>query len=405
MILVPPDGPLDARFLPIGEAPGPEEEKQLRPFVGKSGSILMNGATVGGVSRARMRILNVSPYRLPETEPDSHRLTRRADQIPALQAEVMRCSEARTLLLIGAESAEAVLGLCGPQRDLSDPKRKRKLTPSMFDYHGSTFTRTEALALQAWARENGIPVMDGLPPKVHSVAVTLHPALTLHTRMPRFQLSIQMAIGRAARMSLMDAGPARPPESFFHLMAEPDEVNDYAHTASSLLESPTTVDVETPRNQQKRIILCGLGSANTKILVFPWAPVYADILRWWFGQPGYIVGHNFLYDLRAFAAYGIRPAKLRRILDTMVACARLQPVDDEVRDFPWLSLATCVARHSPGFYFWKEVDRTVTQALFRSTWPGVPRELQDRLYNGVDVYQNSWLWKIVEPTLQREGML
>lgn len=400
MILVPPEGPLDASFVAIGEAPGPEEEKRGRPFIGPSGTVLATGTAAGGISREQMRILNVSPYRIYDDEDSSSRHARRLEQIPALSAELHRCTAARTILLIGAEAVEAALGLCGPQRDPQNPKRK--LTPSIFDYHGSTFTRVEALALQAWAKRYGIPTVDGLPPNVHSVVVVLHPAFALRGNMPRFKLSIQLVIGRAAALSAMLFGPTRPPESHFDLCATPEKIEAYLWDRGA---TPVTVDIETPRDNPKRIILCGVGTHDTQILVAPWDAAYAEVMRKWFRRAGAIVGHNFLYDLRGFAAYDVRPVTMRRIYDTIVACGLLQPVDDEVRDFPWLSLATCVARHVPGFWYWKEVDRTCQQALFAATWPGVPWELQDRLYNGVDVDRNSALWLRVNPILLREGML
>src|ERR1700693_476406 len=37
---VPPTGPLDADVVFIGEAPGKDEDKQLRPFIGKTGQEL-----------------------------------------------------------------------------------------------------------------------------------------------------------------------------------------------------------------------------------------------------------------------------------------------------------------------------------------------------------------------------
>jgi uracil-DNA glycosylase family 4 len=401
MILVPPDGPLDARFIPIGEAPGPEEEKRGIPFVptAPSGKILKEGALSGSVPRDKMRILNVSPYRV-EWEDGPLHLMRIRDQVAALQAEIDRCTEARTLLLIGADAAEAVLGICGPQRDPDNPKKR--LTPSIQDYHGSTFTRAEALALQAWARENGIPTVQGLPPKVHSVCVTLHPAFALHGNMPRFKLAIKMAIGRAALLSQSAVAPSRPGAEVFDLYATPEALTGWLGAWGPV---DVTSDVETPRDNPKRILLCGVGIATEKILVFDWTAAHVEIMRRWFRMAGATVGHNFLYDLRAFAAYDVRPVKPRSIYDTIAACARLQPVDDEVRDFPWLSLTTCVARHRPGFYYWKEAERTCQQALYQASFPWCAPEDFDRLYNGVDVYQNSALWMVVKPLLQREGML
>ena len=62
--------------------------------------------------------------------------------------------------------------------------------------------------------------------------------------------------------------------------------------------------------------------------------------------------------------------------------------------------------HMPsGFFYWKESERSCQRALYRATWPNAPADLMDRLYNGVDVYENSVLWNAVRPLLFREGML
>lgn len=401
MILVGNDGPLDARFAAIGEAPGQEEEARGIPFVptAPSGKILKEGCLSGSIPRDKMRILNVSPYRV-EWEDGPLHLMRIRDQVPALQEEILRLTEARTLLLIGADAAEAVLGICGPHKDPNDSKKK--LTPSIIDYHGSTFTRVEALALQAWAAENSIPTVQGLPPKVHSVVVTLHPDFALHGNMPRFKLAIKMAIGRAAMLSQGAVGPGRPPAELFDLYATPEAVEGWLRAWGP---REVTSDVETPRDNPKHILICGVGIWTERILVFDWTARMIEIMRRWLRSRGDVVGHNFLYDLRSFAAYDVRPVKPRRVIDTIAACARLNPVDDEVRDFPWLSLATCVARHVPGGYYWKEGERTCQRALYRASFPWCPPEDHDRLYNSIDVYNNSRLWEVVRPLLQREGML
>ena len=52
-------GPLDARIVMIGEAPGAEEERLGKPFVGASGELLMNIMHNIGISREEVYITNV----------------------------------------------------------------------------------------------------------------------------------------------------------------------------------------------------------------------------------------------------------------------------------------------------------------------------------------------------------
>jgi len=63
---VPGDGPVNARLLFIGEAPGRNEDKQGRPFVGRAGSIL-DGLLEGiGVARDEVFITNIVKCRPPK---------------------------------------------------------------------------------------------------------------------------------------------------------------------------------------------------------------------------------------------------------------------------------------------------------------------------------------------------
>lgn len=51
-------GPLDAKLIIVGEAPGENEDKQGEPFVGKSGDLLNDELSKNGVERDEVRITN-----------------------------------------------------------------------------------------------------------------------------------------------------------------------------------------------------------------------------------------------------------------------------------------------------------------------------------------------------------
>jgi uracil-DNA glycosylase family 4 len=69
---VPGEGPVPARILFIGEAPGRNEDKQGRPFVGRAGSIL-DGLLAGiGVSREEVFITNIVKCRPPKNRDPNH---------------------------------------------------------------------------------------------------------------------------------------------------------------------------------------------------------------------------------------------------------------------------------------------------------------------------------------------
>jgi len=65
VIKVGSSGPVPAKILIIGEAPGKEEEKQCKPFVGASGSELTKMLNEAGILRTECRVTNVCKYRPP----------------------------------------------------------------------------------------------------------------------------------------------------------------------------------------------------------------------------------------------------------------------------------------------------------------------------------------------------
>ena len=62
---VPGEGPADAAIMCIGEAPGAEEDRQGRPFVGASGQVLTRLLGRAGVDRGEVFITSVVKCRPP----------------------------------------------------------------------------------------------------------------------------------------------------------------------------------------------------------------------------------------------------------------------------------------------------------------------------------------------------
>jgi uracil-DNA glycosylase len=58
-------GPLDSPFMVVGEAPGAEEERQLRPFVGPSGRLLQDIFRQAGIPWQLCYVTNTVPWRPP----------------------------------------------------------------------------------------------------------------------------------------------------------------------------------------------------------------------------------------------------------------------------------------------------------------------------------------------------
>jgi len=62
---VPGEGPADADIMLVGEAPGFNEDKQGRPFVGAAGKFLEELLGVAGLTRRQVFITNVVKHRPP----------------------------------------------------------------------------------------------------------------------------------------------------------------------------------------------------------------------------------------------------------------------------------------------------------------------------------------------------
>jgi len=62
---VPGEGPLDARVMVVGEAPGKKEDEEGRPFVGPAGQLLNRLLELAGLRRDQVYITNVVKCRPP----------------------------------------------------------------------------------------------------------------------------------------------------------------------------------------------------------------------------------------------------------------------------------------------------------------------------------------------------
>lgn len=69
-IRVGPSGPIDAKIVIVGEAPGADEELRGEPFVGSSGQELNRMLHEAGILRTECYLTNVSKYRPPNNDMD-----------------------------------------------------------------------------------------------------------------------------------------------------------------------------------------------------------------------------------------------------------------------------------------------------------------------------------------------
>lgn len=107
MNLVFGDGNPGARLMLIGEAPGADEDRQGKPFVGVSGKLLDRMLAAIGIDRTTAYITNVLPWRPPGNRPPT------SDEIASCLPFVERHIELvdpAILVLVGAIAAKSLLG-------------------------------------------------------------------------------------------------------------------------------------------------------------------------------------------------------------------------------------------------------------------------------------------------------
>lgn len=117
--LVFSDGNPDARVMIIGEAPGRDEDRMGRPFVGRAGQLLDKMLAAIGISRdgpdpnSQVYITNILPWRPPQNrEPTPAEM---AMMLPFVKRHVELVSP-DFLVLMGNVSCQAILGRKGITR-------------------------------------------------------------------------------------------------------------------------------------------------------------------------------------------------------------------------------------------------------------------------------------------------
>jgi len=146
------DGNPEARLMLIGEAPGAEEDRQGKPFVGASGKLLDRMLATIGLDRGSVYITNVIYWRPP------------GNRAPT-QAEIAACQpflerqigliEPDLIVFVGGIAARALLGVNEGVTKL----RGRRFTyvmqdgrsiPAMVMFHPAYLLRTPAQKRLAW---------------------------------------------------------------------------------------------------------------------------------------------------------------------------------------------------------------------------------------------------------------
>jgi uracil-DNA glycosylase family 4 len=147
------DGNPSAPVMFIGEAPGADEDREGRPFVGAAGKLLDRMLASVGLDRAQVYITNILPWRPPGNRtPTPNEVT---ICLPFLRRHIELVNP-KLLVLIGGTSASTLLGtsegitrIRGRWRDYRGDHPSPPI-PAMPIYHSAFLLRTPARKRDAW---------------------------------------------------------------------------------------------------------------------------------------------------------------------------------------------------------------------------------------------------------------
>jgi DNA polymerase len=154
--LVFADGAADARVILVGEAPGAEEDRAGKPFVGPAGQLLDRMFASIGLDRTALRIVNTVPWRPPGNRNPTDAEV--AVCLPFLHRHIALVRPA-VVFVLGAVAAKALLPeperhlgirrLRGTWRELAIPGLEA-LVPCLPSYHPAYLLRMPAAKAEAW---------------------------------------------------------------------------------------------------------------------------------------------------------------------------------------------------------------------------------------------------------------
>lgn len=374
---VPSEGPLPAKVLIVGEAPGVDEVAAGRPFVGASGSELNNMLADAGFIRAQCRVTNVCRYRPPRNQIDAFFYKKReADKLgiePLMGRYPNEYIRAGLKLLekeIEATQPELIIALGGVALWALTGKE------GIMRWRGSQLTHVSGAKL--------VP--------------TVHPAMILRQWANRYFAVLDLK--RAHRW-----WTKREPAPSWRFIVRPM----FAKTVS-VLEAlltdicyspdgyPLSVDIET---RNGHIACIGLAWSKTEAISIPlmcverpagyWTAEEETVIHKLLAQvlthPNVrVIGQNFMYDAQYFAKWLRYVPRLTQ--DTLI----LQSVVYAGLPKALHTLASLYCRH---YVYWKDDGKE---------WnPKVP---EDRLwaYNCEDAVRTYEVWEVLRDAVVHFGL-
>ncbi len=154
--LVFEDGARGARIMLVGEAPGGDEDKQGKPFVGRAGQLLDRMLAAIGLDRQHVYIANVVPWRPPGNRAPT--LQETAICLPFIHRQIA-LSNPDILVCLGASATQTLLGVKegitrarGRWYDFSvEGENGPKTIRALATLHPAYLLRTPIAKRNAWA--------------------------------------------------------------------------------------------------------------------------------------------------------------------------------------------------------------------------------------------------------------
>lgn len=279
--MVPGSGPLTAKLTIIGEAPGAEEERLQRPFVGASGHLLDRVLRAAGLRREETYITNLYKSRPPNndisTVPKAQLEFARRD----LRFELAELDSCRLLVPVGNKALWAVADVEG-------------------------ITKRRGAPIRCWDGRIAIP--------------TIHPAATF--RQDSWTPSIYLDFQRAAQaLAMLESNVAVIPQRKLLIAPTVEELREFIGTIGPA--DPLSFDIET---QPGRVICVGLSrDPSCAVSVLLNSPEVVHLVDTVLADPTVPkVGQNVMYDvLMLERCLGIAVQGI--VADTMLLHGVLEP--------------------------------------------------------------------------------
>lgn len=141
------EGNPQAQVLLVGEAPGAEEDRTGRPFVGRAGQLLNRILASVGFQRDEVYITNVTMCRPPANRAPS--LAEMNTCLPHLEAKI-RVINPRVLVCLGSTAAQALIHPTARITRLRGLWRERQGMLLMPTYHPAALLRDETKKRPVW---------------------------------------------------------------------------------------------------------------------------------------------------------------------------------------------------------------------------------------------------------------